>query len=1125
MSKGSKELFKENKFGIRKFTIGAASIIIGTTFYIGANHEAKADELSENQQSQQDSNNNINDKDDTQVQQNTNEQTKQEAQSNDNQTEQTKQETQSDTNEKAKQEVQSNDNQAEQTKQEVQQSTNEQSQKEVQSKDNQTEQSQHAELDKVNDTQSTRESANKTQQNESKEITNNQNESKEIQTQSLLNDTKQESNTQSDSIKQQDTTQSESQSKSQESNTNVNQQDTSIQSNPQQTIQADNQVANNTSNTSQQQDLKVNQTDVDHQSNQAPQTPQNDDLVDTTSANSKATPQRLSTYQSMTVPSVRAAVTEAALSSDKYNITSIEGKNVKGNASTKDTYQTSMHIELDDSVKGGDSLSYAVGYQYKDLNGNTHQINLPSTDKNSPQQTSIVYQGVTIGTMTTQPQRYESGEKRDFSLDKLDGTSTPYYAPKADAVQIVFNDNINNLKNVSLDINNVWVKNQTQVILNSSTAHNFAIEPGYTSDNIVRNDDGTFVKVKDALQVDGKVQNVTGEELQLKATEYKDGSNSEVNNNVNEIYNFTTNTRDYTILPDGTEYISPDRNFAVIRSVSPKKNPTNELHYKVVIPKELQEKADFEFAGVNNPTHKITFDSTSLTPKQLSETGKSKYNPTTFDDGVYTGYTQYDNISTSKVDWDTARSLTTDENGNLVYDVTFKTKDGSYINPSSLPTYLYGYTLKDELKHSDPETYEEANKRPNNQKWSIPEWDQLLAEHPIQQSVENHTSDGVQTNEISLDKEAYTLYKKNAQTAPEGAVRVKASEQEPDPDPNPEPDPEPTPDPDPEPEPEPEPEQPDDNDNPTPPDNNTDPEPEPDPEPPVDNTDTEPPSDNDNPTPPDDNTDPEQPDDGNDDNPKDPEPEPPNDNTDPEQPDDNTDPEPPVDNTDDNPSDPEPPNDNEEDPQDPKDPEPSNPTTPEEEEDPKDHEPNSPNEPDQPAEPSDNEDNNPKDPTHSDDNEKTETHKNDVPKDNNNQQPSNDNNTQETKQPNKNEDHKTSNDMSYQDIHHNQAVSVQSDNQQHINQNVSTQQNVQNQHDSEMKQEEQNNDSIVNINQHQNNVNHDQRNASDKKDMNNKTKENTLPETGNESQNSGILASILLALGLGGLLSRRKKSE
>ena len=117
MSKGSKELFKENKFGIRKFTIGVASIMIGTTFYIGANHEAKADELSENQQSQQDSNN-INDKDDTQVQQNTNEQAKQE----------------------------------------------------VQLKDNQTEQSQHAELDKVNDTQSTQESANKTQQNESKEI-------------------------------------------------------------------------------------------------------------------------------------------------------------------------------------------------------------------------------------------------------------------------------------------------------------------------------------------------------------------------------------------------------------------------------------------------------------------------------------------------------------------------------------------------------------------------------------------------------------------------------------------------------------------------------------------------------------------------------------------------------------------------------------------------------------------------------------------------------------------------------------------------------------------------------------------------------------------------------------------
>jgi len=34
----SKHLFKENKFGIRKFTVGTASIIIGATFYLGVPH-------------------------------------------------------------------------------------------------------------------------------------------------------------------------------------------------------------------------------------------------------------------------------------------------------------------------------------------------------------------------------------------------------------------------------------------------------------------------------------------------------------------------------------------------------------------------------------------------------------------------------------------------------------------------------------------------------------------------------------------------------------------------------------------------------------------------------------------------------------------------------------------------------------------------------------------------------------------------------------------------------------------------------------------------------------------------------------------------------------------------------
>ena len=41
----SKHLFKENKFGIRKFTVGTASIIIGATLYLGVpHHDAHAAE-------------------------------------------------------------------------------------------------------------------------------------------------------------------------------------------------------------------------------------------------------------------------------------------------------------------------------------------------------------------------------------------------------------------------------------------------------------------------------------------------------------------------------------------------------------------------------------------------------------------------------------------------------------------------------------------------------------------------------------------------------------------------------------------------------------------------------------------------------------------------------------------------------------------------------------------------------------------------------------------------------------------------------------------------------------------------------------------------------------------------
>lgn len=51
MSKQSKDLFRDHKFGIRKFTVGVASVIIGTTFYLGVNHEVEAAEQTPSSQS------------------------------------------------------------------------------------------------------------------------------------------------------------------------------------------------------------------------------------------------------------------------------------------------------------------------------------------------------------------------------------------------------------------------------------------------------------------------------------------------------------------------------------------------------------------------------------------------------------------------------------------------------------------------------------------------------------------------------------------------------------------------------------------------------------------------------------------------------------------------------------------------------------------------------------------------------------------------------------------------------------------------------------------------------------------------------------------------------------------
>jgi len=770
MSQKTKELFKENKFGIRKFTVGVASVIVGTTMYVGLTHnEASAAELNKMEQ------NNKSTDDQSKVDTSNKSTDNQSKVNTSNETSQTQDQLKVDTNIETSQtqdqpKVDTNvDTKQDQPKVDTSNDTNQTQDQPKVDTNVETKQDQ-PKVDTSNDTNQT--------QDQPKVDTNV--ETSQTQDQPKVDTSNETSQTQ-DQLKV-DTSNKTSQTQDQPKvDTNVDTKQTQDQPNIDTNVDTkqdqpkvdtfevkDNQKEQNTI----KNPLNINTKDFNKESNQP--TNQNNSPLNT-QANTQATTPRFNVRQNFVKPTVRAAITNTNLTNDKYQITSLTGKNVKGNASTKDTYQTSMHIKLDDSVKGGDTLSYGVGYKYKDLNGQEHQVYLPSNDNNTDKVTNIIYNGTNIGTMTVRGLGLDiSNPPRDFSVDQLDGTNTPYYANKSNPVIIKFNDNINNLKDVTLDIDNVWIKDKTVVGLNSSTINNFAIEKGYTSDNIVRNTDGTFVNVPNSFNVNGENVIITGDQLQLQANEVNDKVQSEVNNNKTNIYTQTTNTRTYTKTPDGSEYVSPDEKFSTIKSISPKSTPTNEIHYHVVIPKALQDKADFEFVGVDNATNKITFNKTGLEPKQLSVTASSKYNPTTFDNGVYTGNTSYDNVTTPKVDWNTTRNLTKDADGNLVYDVTFKTKDGSYINPSSLPTYIYGYTLKDELKHNDPETYTQANAHPTGSKWGIDEWDKLLAANPIQTKLDVNTDSGLTSETYNVTKESYVLNYKVAQTAPEGAIRVAA---------------------------------------------------------------------------------------------------------------------------------------------------------------------------------------------------------------------------------------------------------------------------------------------------------------------------------------------------------------
>lgn len=849
MSKQSKDLFRDHKFGIRKFTVGVASVIIGTTFYLGVNHEVEAAEQTPSSQS--DSNNAIspsNEKEtntetvsDTveQPTTNTNEASISQAKSIEKSTTETTEQITSDSKEQT--ETSSTDKDVvEQPKSENDETSTESN---IESKKDDNEAVDASKEEHIQEDTETRsiekQSENKSVENDTVEqpqsnenVSNKDiNRSNEVNTQNNettrsveqpKNETVQDNTVESDKESSKDVNSSNDLSSKDNTSSTENDKTTNEQVensvNEESTEQPKEESTSSNSESSDVENDSIPESNIKNDVD-APVQPQADsEISDASELNSITSPfvslnslepgssqptknptenanaslnqpvvlNRSSDEESIVlnasdvtnnniVKNAEYFEDPALLTSDKYEILELTSENVTGKDKyTKDTFNTHMVIKLDDSVKAGDKLVYGVGYDYTDLNGDIHKVYLPSSNDYSTHTTSIIYQNVQIGTMTVTPPSYETKDlpPRDFSVKDANGVNDDYYAMKGAPVTVTFNENVDKFKDIELTLDNVFVKNKSVIAKNGSTIHGLYIDKDYTSSNIIRNSDGSIdVDIPNEFQINDQVKDLN---LKISATENTDSLKSLSSFNDNQAWNYTTMERQYLDTPSGL-YVNDD-NLLVYRSAAPSKTPTNELRYHIVVPKELQDKAEFAFAGMNNEST-IQFNKDYLSPHQDTISAQTKFNPTTFDSNVYTGFANNIKTTTPNIDWDVTRNLTTNDNGDLVYDVTFKTKDGSYVTLVNDPVFLYAYRLKEELPHSDVESYDEANKRNNGEKWSIPEWDTLLKEHPITMTVDSVTETGVKTVNAKADKEGYRITEKTSQTAPEGSVRVAAKDE------------------------------------------------------------------------------------------------------------------------------------------------------------------------------------------------------------------------------------------------------------------------------------------------------------------------------------------------------------
>ena len=453
--------------------------------------------------------------------------------------------------------------------------------------------------------------------------------------------------------------------------------------------------------------------------------------------------------------------TTNVLSSDKYTVVSLSGESQGGNTFEKPVYLTHLTLKLDDSVKAGDVLQFGAGYQYKDKDGNvTKQYFSPYFDETVLRTTSVMFDGKIIGKMTMNNDFFNTGYETEkgynlynpiYSVDELnnqnfkvsrnDKATIPPYT-------ITFNDNIDNLKNVEITIDNVY--NQPTFYKDVETS----------LDGTFQKNGVDYITVQNSFDINGNAQSLnTDVPINYRSTSVK----PETTHDKYELRQSLSN-RNYSRTPDGNEYLVNDGiNGNNISLSLNNKEKINSATFTFTIPKELMSVLDVTINPENIQTAK--------------NSANTLYNPLVNNENIFTDTDTFD-TSNSDIWMLSSQNKSTNANGDTVYTLKYDTRDGSYVTPSQYRTASLSYNFKNksDFTPSPLESYEEANKKPVYEKWSIPEWDALLKEHPITVTTSVNSEDnGVIDNTFTHNKEKYDVSIYNVQTAPKDGVKVLAS--------------------------------------------------------------------------------------------------------------------------------------------------------------------------------------------------------------------------------------------------------------------------------------------------------------------------------------------------------------